>query len=122
MTETDLNADEVGCAVILGKEQDLRDWVYKQIRTNGFRVNGPVPDYLAEELGLAQAAMDPQVDDIVEDGDGGGAMGAVEAEVEVMADDQPDVPIYGYTNGRKRGPGGRGLFFRGVATGGIPRT
>ena len=91
MTETDLNADEVGWAVMLSKEQDLRDWVDKQIRTNGFRANGPVPDDLAAELGLAQAAMDPQVD--VEDGDGGEAMGAVEAEVEVMADDQPDVPM-----------------------------
>ena len=29
----------------------------------------------------------------VEDGDGGEEMGAVEAEVEVMADDQPDVPM-----------------------------
>ena len=85
-TETDLNADEVGWAVMLSKEQDLRGWVDKQIRTNGFRANGPVPDDLAEELGLAQAAMDPQVD--VEE-----AMGAVEAEVEVMADDQPGVPM-----------------------------
>ena len=91
MTETDLNADEVGWAVMLSKEQDLRDWVDKQIRSNGFRANGPVPDDLAAELGLAQAAMDPQV--VVEDGDGGEAMGAVEAEVEVMADDQPDVPM-----------------------------
>ena len=91
MTKTDLNAAEVGWAVMLSKEQDLRDWVDKQIRSNGFRANGPVPDDLAAELGLAQAAMDPQVD--VEDGDGGEAMGAVEAEVEVMADDQPDVPM-----------------------------
>ena len=73
MTETDLNADEVGWAVMLSKEQDLRDWVDKQIRSNGFRANGPVPDDLAAELGLAQAAMDPQVD--VEDGDGGGSHG-----------------------------------------------
>ena len=84
-------------------------------------MNGPVPDDLAAELGLAQAAMDPQVD--VDDGDGGGAMGAVEAEVEVMADDQPDVPMdNNYTNGRKRGPGRWGLLFRGVTTGGFPRT
>ena len=27
MTDTDLNADEVGWAVMLSKEQDLRDWV-----------------------------------------------------------------------------------------------
>ena len=39
MTETDLNADEVGWAVMLSKEQDLRDWVGKQIMTNGFRAN-----------------------------------------------------------------------------------
>ena len=69
MTETDLNADEVGWAVMLSKEQDLRDWVDKQIRTNGFRANGSVPPDLAEELGLAPALLDAQVD--VEDGDGG---------------------------------------------------
>ena len=37
MIETDLNADEVGWAVMLSKKRDLRDWEDKQIRTNGFR-------------------------------------------------------------------------------------
>ena len=50
-----------------------------------------MPLDLAEELGLAPADLDPQVD--VEDGDGGEVMGAVEAEVEVMVDDQPGVPM-----------------------------
>ena len=125
MTETDLTADEVGWAVMRSKEQDLRDWVATQIRTNGFRANGPahylhMPPDLAEELGLAPADLDPQVD--VEDGDGGEEMGAVEAEAEVMVDDQPGAPMDNYTNGRKRGPGTGGLFFRGGATGGCPRT
>ena len=48
---------------------------------------------LLKELGLASAlaVLDAQVD--VEDGDGRGAMGAVDAEVEVAADDQPGAPM-----------------------------
>ena len=127
MTETDRNADEVGWTVMLSKEQDLRDWVYKQIRSlfrttcNGFRANGPVPPDLAEGLGLAPEVLDTQLQVDVEAGDGGEGMGAVEAEVEVMVDGQPGVPM-DIPMEESEGPAGQGAgSFRGVATGGCPQ-
>lgn len=86
MTETDLNPLKVGWAVMVTKEQELRDWLQNMIDKGEFGAVGDAPPNLAAELGLTEAEMTAMLDA----DDTGGGMGGIEIEHDVETEDAND--------------------------------
>ena len=94
MTETDLDPEKVGWSVMLQKEQQLRDWLAKIIKSGELGAVGEAPPDLAAELGLDMEALnaDAEVDGVGAEVELGGMEVAIDGDGQDSdADDASDL-------------------------------